>query len=589
MGRVILVYCSLQGGATAPDSGHLSMAICVCGVVGRNDSPSRAIMTQKVEISTQWMLDCPSVDLFVIGGPLHHRLGCRSLSLVSRRILYTAKDTFLGACHEIYVRLIALYHRTQDISRKHAEKASTRCSITKLPFFVDNCVKRAMTMTTTLQKQAWQSGLVLLDETPEWNFEDWPPLAGGWRYYHASVVLDHPDNKTEQTVVVLGGYRTGYGEVNSILVLNLADPDKQWREGPPMNKSRRGHAAVLCNGGVYVMGGRNTATLDCIERIDANDILQPFLTASTTHEIHGAVYAMGGRTGGYRDGANLDCIEQIDANDLLQSSLTTTSITHESHWTTLTCRLSTRRFGCCAVVVQNRYIVVMGGYNGRYLSSVDIIDTSNDTVTAGPSMTVPRQWCASAVIGHRIFVVGGHGEHGFLDTVKYLDYATPCDNHETKKETGSTFISFSTTWITHSELRLSNAQSSCAIIAVGSCLVVAGGQGHSTVEVLDTRHNRVWNLPPLDNHRDDCSTVTVANQVAVISGWGSPTCATLPLLDKHTWCFQRLFDQQLNIWCLFREGRNIQHADNSPFPTWTSDRKRARPHTHRGDEGKDGT
>ena len=51
------VYCSLQGGATAPDSGHLSMAICVCGVIGRNDSPSRAIITQKVEISTQWMLD----------------------------------------------------------------------------------------------------------------------------------------------------------------------------------------------------------------------------------------------------------------------------------------------------------------------------------------------------------------------------------------------------------------------------------------------------------------------------------------------------------------------------------------------------
>ena len=408
----------------------------------------------------------------------------------------------------------------------------------------------------TLKEQAWQSDLFLSDETAEWNENDWPPLQGGWRYLHATVALDHldkelhNDNNKAQIVVVLGGIQQRRGYVNSILLLNLADPDKQWREGPPMNQTRAGHGAVVCNG---------------------------------------AVYAMGGRTGGYRDGANLDCIEQIDANDLLQSSLTTTSITHESHWKTLTCHLSTGRCGCCAVVVQNRYIVVVGGYSDRYLPSVDIIDTSNDTVTAGPSMTVPRQWCASAVIGHRIFVVGGHGEHGFLDTVEYLDYATPCDNHETKKETGSTFISFSTTWITHSELRLSNAQSSCAMVAVGSCLVVAGGQGHSTVEVLDTRRNRAWNLPPLDNHRDDCSLVTVANQVAVISGWGSPTCATLPLLDKHTWCFQRLFNQQFNIWCLFREGRNIQHADNSPFPTWTSDRKRARPHTHRGDEGKDGT
>ena len=39
--------------------------------------------------------------------------------------------------------------------------------------------------------------------------------------------------------------------------------------------------------------------------------------------------------------------------------------------------------------------------------------------------------------------------------------------------------------MTHSDLVLSNARSSCAMVAVGSCLVVAGGRGNSTVEVLD--------------------------------------------------------------------------------------------------------
>ena len=83
-----------------------------------------------------------------------------------------------------------------------------------LPFLVDS-VESAVTMTTTLKEQAWQSGLVLLqDETPEWNSEDWPPLAGGWRFRHASVVLDHPNpddhhsnsnSNKRQTVVVLGG------------------------------------------------------------------------------------------------------------------------------------------------------------------------------------------------------------------------------------------------------------------------------------------------------------------------------------------------------------------------------------------------
>ena len=360
-------------------------------------------------------------------------------------------------------------------------------------------------MTTTLQKQAWQSGLVLVDDTEEWNERDWPPLEGGWRMGHASVVLNHTDNNQEQTVVVLGGYQAGQGSVDSILVLNLAESNKQWREGPPMNKKRCGHAAVVCKGGVYVVGGEynnSYSSLNCIERIDYNDLLQPILTSSSTHE---------------------------------------------SHWTTLTCRLSTGGCGCCAIAVHNRYIVVMGGYNDRCSSSVDIVDTRNETVTAGPSMTVPRQLCASAAIGHRIFLVGGQNESGNLDSVEYIDFAMICDNEKTRKETGSTFISFSPTWTTHSELGLSNASSFCAIVAVGSCLVVAG-EKLQTLEVLDTHRNRVWNLPPFGHDRDGSIMVTAANQVAVISGFGNPSCATLGIIDKNTWCFRRLCEQEPSGW-----------------------------------------
>ena len=405
-------------------------------------------------------------------------------------------------------------------------------------------------MTTTLREQAWQSGLVLSDGTAEWNENNWPPLMGGWRYRHATVVLNHPDtdgndnNPKRQTVVVMGGRQQGQGYTKSVLVLNLADPNKQWREGPSMNKARYGHASVVCNGGVYVMGGDTRYS-------------------------------------------RLDCIEQINATDLLQPSSTSSS-SKKSHWTTLTCRLSTRRSGCGAVAVHNRYIVGMGGYNGRFLSSVDIIDTRNHTVTPGPSMAVPRSFCASAVIGHRIFVVAGQNESGNLDSVEYLDYSTPCDNDETEKETGSTFISFSPTWTTHSELRLSNARSRYAMVAVGSCLVVAGGY-ESSVEVLDTHHNRMWNLAGLQEERWGCSMVTVTNHVAVIGGWYNPTCATLPLMDKNTWCFRRLCEQQPNGWRQLRDGMDIGHVPISRFSTSTSAHKRARPDTRRGDEDKDET
>ena len=396
-------------------------------------------------------------------------------------------------------------------------------------------------MSRTLKEQAWQSGLVLFDENSEWNETDWPPFAGGWRDEHAAVVLDHPHeddhhnhNNRRQTVVVLGGFQEGQNATNSVLLLNLTDPDKQWREGRPMNQKRCGHAAVVCNGGVYVMGGNNGfSSLDCIERIDANDILQASLTASTTHTIN---------------------------------------------WTRLSCRLSSGRHGCCAVAVHNRYIVVVGGFD---LSSVDIIDTSNHTVIAGPSMTIPRQFCTSAVIGHRIFVVGGRNEDGNLDSLEYFDFERPCDSDETKKKTGSTFISFSSNWTAHSNMVLSNARSSCAVVTVGSCLVVAGGWRNSTVEVLDTHRNRVWSLPSFVNHRTGCSMVNVANHVAVIGGYRNPSCATLPLLDRISWCFRRLCEQQPNrsYHCQERSGKGNGDVNVTSWTISTSILKRLKTNT----------
>ena len=353
----------------------------------------------------------------------------------------------------------------------------------------------------TLKEQAWQSDLVLLEETSEWNEDDWPLLEGGWRSFHASVVLDHPNsNNNGQTVVVLGGCQEFQGAVNSVFLLNLAEPNKQWRQGPPMNKKRDAHAAVVCNGGIYVMGGQNGEYLA------------------------------------------LDCMERIDAIDLLESSLTNRS-THESNWATLSCRLSAGRAGCCAAAVHNRYIVVMGGSNRAYLSSVDIIDTRNHTVIEGPFMNVPRSCCASAVVGQRIFAVGGENDYNAFDSVEYLEIAKPHD----KVDTASTVISSSFSWTMYSDSLLSNPRDACTAGAVGSCLVVVG-ERIPTVQVLDTHRYREWNLPSLPEERVRCSLVTVANQIAVISGLRNSSCLTLPLMDKHTWIFCRLVEKFPHGW-----------------------------------------
>ena len=38
----------------------------------------------------------------------------------------------------------------------------------------------------------------------------------------------------------------------------------------------------------------------------------------------------------------------------------------------------------------------------------------------------------------------------------------------------------------------------------------------------------------------------------------SYTCATLPLIDKNTWCFRRLCEQQPNGWYHFREAMVVR-------------------------------
>ena len=389
----------------------------------------------------------------------------------------------------------------------------------------------------TLQEQARQSGLFLPDTQSEWNEKDWPPLEGGWRHLHASVVISHKeknnnnDDEEGETVVVVGGYHQGPEQINtlncttnSVHVLNLSKPEKQWQKGPPMKQKRDKHAAVVCNEAVYAVGGWN----------DENPAL--------------------------------DCIEQIPVHDLLQSC-STSSRSIKGHWTTLNCRLSTGRLGCCAVAVRDRYIVVMGGWNLQqrlHLSSVEVIDTRTHTVTPGPRMNVPRAWFSSAVVGQcRIYVGGGKNEGGELDSVEYLDFAQPCNAEKAKDNTGASVISSSSSssWTIHSDLVLSVPRHLFVMVAVGSCLVVAGGN-RKTVEVLDTYRNRVWNLPPLGNDRSGCSMVVVANQVAVIGGWSNRTCATLPLMDKNTWCYRRLCEQHPNRyeWHHCLEGSGNQDA-----------------------------
>ena len=348
-----------------------------------------------------------------------------------------------------------------------------------------------------MQEQVRLSNLVFpdtnKDEMPQWKSDSWPPLLGGWRCNHASVVVNG-EKKGKQTVVVIGGQKAKCIVTNSVLLMDLEKDKKEWREGESMNQNRGGHSAVVCNGSVYALGGYSTT-------------------------------------------GSLKSIERIDLVDLLKSPCTTNN---KKHWMILNCTLSTPRSGCQAAVVHNRFLVVAGGYNGCYLSSTDIIDTAvqaQHSVIAGPSMTVSRAFCGMAVVGHRIFVVGGYNRRSNFNSVEYLDFIA--DSEENKEDLSCIFPS-SSKWKVHKDMVLSVPRHGHAVAKVGTCLIVTGGEydidgSTRSVEVLDTKRNVTFKLPDMAVGRSGPSVVSFPDGIAVIGG-GRHTCETLSLtnMPEHT-------------------------------------------------------
>ena len=120
------------------------------------------------------------------------------------------------------------------------------------------------------------------------------------------------------------------------------------------------------------------------------------------------------------------------------------------------------------------------------------------------------------------------------------------------------------------------------MVAVGSCLLVAGGD-EPTVEILDTYRHRVWNLPPVKKAGTlGCSMLAVDKKIAVIGGEKNPWCATFGIMDKDSWCFRRLCEHEPTSGIIIGKDRGTEMSMEHP-----SARTRARTSTCRGDNGED--
>ena len=370
-----------------------------------------------------------------------------------------------------------------------------------------------------MQEQIQMSGLEIMScSSPfQWNcINHWSPLLGGGRDGQTCVTIAHPceNDAAAQTIVVLGGGNESDWFINSVIVW---DPSAmEWRLGPNLNDKRTNLVVVVCHDKVYAIGGRD------------------------------------------ENGQVLDTMESIQVSSLLETMEASTARQDNSHWTRLQCRLSSPRHSFDAVVVQNRYIVILGGDSDReLLSSVDIMDTApphnnnnngEPTIVAGPRMNSSRCAFGAAVMDNRIFVVGGYvNEMPSTSVESLLFQQQPLDKDHTNSNSNAHCMFPNSSWRVERHLTLSVARFDHAVAKVGSCLVVAGGRtGVETnlVEMLDVQRGTLWSLPNLNIERPiGCSMVALSDCLLVLGGNAlddSVESLALTVSRKHERCYKFL-------------------------------------------------
>ena len=291
------------------------------------------------------------------------------------------------------------------------------------------------------------------------------------RVNHAAVKID------EQRFLVVGGlpgdnYFRGVSGSNSGAHLKTTEiydsRTKKWEKGPDLNEERYAHAAALCNGKVYVVGGKHHGAKDSIECLDLS--------------------------------------------------------TKNHNWEMLPAKLSCCRRECAAVAIGTN-LYIMGGNDGETpVSSMDIFDTVTGTIQKGPSMTTERHACAAGVVKNTIYVVGGRdGNRNGLNMIEYLSVGNDGN------PTDSTWKMCTATLSTARNFPAVAVIRDCLIIMGGDD---NHQNSLKSAEVFDTRRKVCWNLPDMKKERWGCAAVTLgASKVAAIGGYSWTPQASVEVLE----------------------------------------------------------
>ena len=137
-----------------------------------------------------------------------------------------------------------------------------------------------------------------------------------------------------QTIVVLGG------RMQRVPLLYGIRPPWNGENGPNLNDKRCDLVTVVCRDKGYTIGGYHNDSNNCTV---------------------------------------LDTMESIQVSSLMETTETSTTRQDNSQSTRLQCGLSSPQKACAAVVVHDRYVVILGGHtrhNTSAVASVEIVTTT---------------------------------------------------------------------------------------------------------------------------------------------------------------------------------------------------------------------
>ena len=257
--------------------------------------------------------------------------------------------------------------------------------------------------------------------------------------------------KFKDTVVVLtGGHRSG---ISTSTTLGFVLATKKWLQLPMMPCPRTRHAAAVCGGQLYVVGGFSEIPLCCFNPVQnewfSTEKNLPFHPHSALVALNEELYLIGGDSDDKRQVRKYKC--NLDQWEFLSP-------------------MAFSRAAHCAVVLEE-LIYVMGGHDDNVcLRSVECYNPANDQWTQILDMNNARKFSAAAAITNgKIIVVGGYSDMGFTRI----------------EETCEIFDKSLNQWSLVSSPTVPRA--ACGIVSVKSAVYLFGGEDtNNSVYKLDS-------------------------------------------------------------------------------------------------------